>query len=239
MQCVPYFSVHLLLLKFLSLFINSYLSSPTTWCLSAVGDVFLWMTGSRLMWSGILGVCTDFIFFKPNLLIRIESGARGTMSLLNLSHVVFIFLSRPALHWLCQSVNDDWMCLSTCSSHHQHVIIAWTLFLAHCLLSLPSPLCLSSPVLNQSLPPPSSPNLSLSHHFLPLFAWAQCGEQVNKSLSSSGEDNEATGDTLHSADVCRCFAWSHMEEDHATWYIYTRYLLRPKKNTWALIRCSE
>lgn len=90
------------------------------------------------------------------------------------------------------------MCLSTCplsSSACYHRLSA---------LSRLSPsfspllLCPSSPVLNHPPPPV-------------LFAWAAFGEQVNKSLSSSGEDNEATGDTLHSADVCRCFARSHME----------------------------
>lgn len=46
----------------------------------------------------------------------------------------------------------------------------------------------------------------------PLYS-RSCGEQVNKSPSSSGGDNEARGDTRRSADVCRCFARSHTKED--------------------------
>lgn len=102
---------------------------------------FVRMMGSSLIWSGILEVSADFISSKPNLLIRIESVARGWgaqwVSWISVAFTPHPSLA-PALHWLCQSVNDDRMCLSTCSSHHEHVIIAWTLFLAYCLFSLPS-----------------------------------------------------------------------------------------------------
>lgn len=40
----------------------------------------------------------------------------------------------PALPRFCRSVSHDWMCLSTCSAHHEHLINAWTLF--SCLLPL-------------------------------------------------------------------------------------------------------
>lgn len=107
-------------------------------------------------------------------------------------------------------------------------------FPAYYLFSLSS----VSPHLSKTKPPPSSSCsfpafVILFSPIIPLilFAWAACGEQVNKSLSSSGEDNEATGDLRRSADVCRCCAWSHMEEDHATdIYIYTaRICYAPRK----------
>lgn len=120
--------------------------------------------------------------------------------------------SHLVLQQICQSVEDNWMWFSTCSSYRQHVIITPTLFLAHCRRSLSSPLSLITCPQRVPLPPSLHfPSLYSSCPFF--FAWAACGKQVNKSLSSSGEDNEAAGDTRRSADVCRCLAWSHVVED--------------------------
>lgn len=107
----------------------------------------------------------------------------------------------PALHRLCQSANDAWTRLSTCSlssSGCYHRLSARLLIASSYLLFL------ITFTLADAHPLPQFPPLST--HFYSLngphpFAGATCGEQVNKSLSSSGEDNEATGVVFA---CCRC-----------------------------------
>lgn len=139
----------------------------------------------------------------------------------------------PALHRLCQSANDAWTRLSTCSlssSGCYHRLSARLLIASSYLLFL------ITFTLADAHPLPQFPPLST--HFYSLncphpFAGATCGEQVNKSLSSSGEDNEATGVVFA---CCRCLAWGHTEEDDDALDILVVSTSPQPDNTSSLIR---
>lgn len=156
--------------------------------LSAVCDASWRMKGSSLIWSGTLKVCMDFISSKWNLLIRIESVEYLESQLLWFSLVS----SRPGPSLLL-SVCQPWLSVSF------HLLISsWafyhrlcSLFLLYCLFSLFS----VSLHLSLTKPPPLYFFLTLFFPIISLIlsAWATCSEQVNKSLSSSGDDNKTPG----------------------------------------------
>lgn len=127
---------------------------------------------------------------------------------------------RLDLHRLCQSVNDDWTCLSTCSPSSSDCYHR----LSTCLLIASSYLLLLFTfTLADAYPLPPFPPLSLHFLFfngLRPFAWVTCGEQVNKSLSSSGEDNDATGDVFA---CCRCVQMPHLGP-HLGWQRHFKYI---------------